>query len=221
MTKMPSASQPFELCPAGSHIAVCYQVIELGTQQDNFEGKITNRFKIWLGWEIADEVMEDGRPFMIGKEYTLSSDSRSILRQHLESWRGKPFEDAELGPEGSFEIQHIIGVGCMLGVEHYTKQSGDQGARVKTLMRMPKGSDAPRLNNEAQYLSLDRGEFERELFDSLGEWMRTRIAGSPEYGLIMAAESRNGAPQESEVEKITKPARPTPGVAITEDEVPF
>lgn len=89
----------FELAPAGTHIAVCYRVIDLGTQETTFKGEVKHQHKILISWEIPDEKMKDGRPFTIGKRYTWSMSEKANLRNDLESWRGK-FTAADFGPNG-------------------------------------------------------------------------------------------------------------------------
>jgi hypothetical protein len=56
-------------------------------------------FKIVLLFELCNETIErDGKtaPISINKEYTLSLGKKSVLRKHLETWRGRPFTDEEL-----------------------------------------------------------------------------------------------------------------------------
>lgn len=81
----------FERVPAGTYPATCYRLIELGTQQVEWQGTIKHQFKIMLSWEIGDERMGDGRPFTVHQHYTLSASDKPKLRQDLESWRGVPF----------------------------------------------------------------------------------------------------------------------------------
>ena len=114
----------FQNVPAGTHPAICYRVIDLGTQEISWQGQVKHQHKILVSWEIADpEVrMEDGRPFSIGNRYTWSMNEKSRLRADLESWRGQAFTEIDLseGP-GGFEIENILGKPCLLSVVHTTK----------------------------------------------------------------------------------------------------
>ena len=103
----PEVKADFEMCPAGAHLAVCYQVIDLGTQLTNYQGKEKQQRKVFIGWELPNELMEDGRPFVVGKRYTFSSYERATLRMHLESWRGSKFSDDEIS---GFNIRNLLGV---------------------------------------------------------------------------------------------------------------
>lgn len=175
--------------PAGTHVAVCYRLIDLGTQKTEYQGETKTQRKIMLSWELADELMEDGRPFTVSKRYTLSSHEKSTLRAHLEAWRGKAFTEAELDPTNpaGFNIKNILGKGCLLSVVHNTKD-GKTYANVGSLSKLIKGQVAPAPKNELVYFSLD--DFDAATFDKLSDGLKQTIAASPEY-------LRRGAPQSS------------------------
>lgn len=183
--KLPSnEGGTFEKCPSGNHLAVCYQVVDLGTQQTNYGPKR----RVWLGWETPHETMDDGRPYVIGKQYTLSANEKATLRKDLESWRGSPFKDSEFGPAGTFEIQSVIGHGCFLNVVH--TESGERVyANVQTVAPMPKGTNAPEPINTPTFVSLDPEEFDSEAFDRLSDWMKQKVAASPEFKKLGAKAS--------------------------------
>lgn len=176
--KLPkSAKSSFEKCPEGNHIAVCYEVLDLGTQEVTFSGESKKKRMIWIGWETPDEIMSDGRPYVIGKRYTLSSHEKSTLRKHLESWRGKRFTEDELE---TFDIKNLIGVGCLLNVVH-SEHDGNTYANIEAVARLPKGTQAPSLTNIPVYVSLEPGAFNAAEFNSLSDRMQETIAASPEY----------------------------------------
>src|SRR5215469_5879253 len=108
---MPPTTGSFSPCPEGSFIAICYRIVDLGTQEVVFQGHAKYTRQLLLSWELPEELMSDGRPFTISKKYTYSSHPKASLRKDLESWRGKRFSDDEI--EG-FDIGNLIGVGCML-----------------------------------------------------------------------------------------------------------
>lgn len=174
--KLPSLTANYAPLDAGTHSAVCFQVLDFGTQEDTYEGKVTVKPKIWLGFEVPSELKSDGEPFVIGREYTFSSSERSTFRKHLQAWRGKPFDDSDFGPEGSFDVENLIGVGCLISVEH----NANGRAVITSIMAMPKGTQAPEGKTAKQFLDLS-GEFNPELYQSLPEWMQERIGQSPEF----------------------------------------
>lgn len=168
---MPKQNE-FESVPAGSYTAVCYRVIDLGTQFSPFYQKSSH--KIMISWELS-EKMKDGRPFSIHKRYTLSAGKNAALRKDLESWRGRAFTEEELG---TFDIGRLIGVGCMIGVSTRT-EGGQTYSDVSSIMQLPKDIPSPTLENEPFYLSLK--EFKQDLYDKLSDGMKAVIAKSPEY----------------------------------------
>lgn len=192
---VPSEGGKFERCPEGNHVAVCFEVIDIGTVETTYLGETKKQRKIWIGWEISNETMEDGRPFVIGKRYTLSSFEKATLRKDLESWRGRKFKDEDFGPGGLFDIKQVIGKGCLLNVV-YTEKEGKTYANIETVAALPKGTVTPPLVNKQTYLSLDPDEFDPAAYESLGERMKATIAESPEFkgleNLVLLSQS--GAP---------------------------
>ena len=179
-TKLPPKND-FELPPAGSHMAICYRVIDLGTQQYEWEGKKSFKPTIMLGFELCNEVMKDGRPFSVQQRFKLGSDKKAKIRIFLESWRGVPFSDDDFG---NFDVAKLIRVPCLLGIIH-TESSGNIYANINSVMKLPKGMTAPSLINEPIHLTFD--EFDQEAFNKLSENMQAVIAKSPEYQELKGA----------------------------------
>lgn len=176
----------FEQTPAGTHVARCYRVIDLGTQQVEWSGQIKHQRKVIVSWELCDKRMDDGRPFTAHQRYTFSSSEKSHFRKHLESWRGKAFSDEDFG-EGGFDVRRLINVPCMLSVVHASK--GDKTyANIGGVLALPKGMNAPDLENETAFLSLEPDEFDQGVFDNLSDNIKDTIRKSPEY-----AELTNGS----------------------------
>lgn len=195
----PNDHKEFELAPAGNHLAVCFQVIDLGTQQVEWSGQVKKQRKIILGWELPNEKMDDGQPFMISSRYTFSSFERAKLMLHLNSWRGRPFTDEEYG---SFEMENLIGKGCFLNLIHEPSKDGSRTyCNIASIAALPKGTKTPELTNQPVYFSLD--EPDEAVWHELPEWMQEIISRSPEYQAL-----RNGPPVEAEQ-------------PFEDDEVPF
>jgi hypothetical protein len=104
--------------PAGVHQAVCVDVIDMGLLEVTFGGKTKTQHKVRVLWQI-DEDMPDGRRFLVQKRYTLSLNEKATLRKDLESWRGKPFTDADV--YDGFDLEKLIGVNALLNVIHAEK----------------------------------------------------------------------------------------------------
>lgn len=169
----------FESPPAGNHLAVCYAVFSLGTQETNWGPKTQVRIQ----WELPAELMADGRPHVIGKTYTYSSNEKSAFVKDLESWRGRKFTDEEFG---KFEVFDVIGKACFLNcVENngYTN--------IETISPLPKGTSPPELVNDKIAFDFDKpdmGELQK-----LTDYWKEKIEASPEF-----AEVVGGRPKQKE-----------------------
>lgn len=162
----------FPKAPVGTHIARCYQVIDLGTQKSTYKDQERWLPKVMLTWELlGDEKMEDGRPFSISNRYTLSLSDKSILGPMLEAWRGKSFTPQE---RDGFDIKNVLGAYCMLNVVHNT--SGDKTyANVSAVMALPKGTPKPEAVNANLYFNLDTDDVA-----ALPEWIQNIVKQSRE-----------------------------------------
>lgn len=176
---MPPKGGDFTPPPEGTHPARCYRVIDLGTQQTEFKGTPKRQHKLLLSWELPTERMDDGRPFTIHQRYTFSSSEKSHFRNHLESWRGKKFEESDFGP-GGFDVSKLVGVPCLVTVVH-DKNGDSTYANVKGIVRLPKGLEVPPPENETVLLILDKDEFQQSVFDKLPDSLKETIRKSPEY----------------------------------------
>lgn len=128
------STKSFKPCPAGVHDAVCAFVVDLGFEYSEQYQKESR--KIMIIWEI-NEPMEDGRPFMIQRRYTLSLNEKATLRKDLEGWRGAKFTDEQLK---GFDVEVLKGKQCQIHIIHNEKD-GKTYANIQSLL--PKGKNSP------------------------------------------------------------------------------
>jgi hypothetical protein len=169
----------FETTPAGVYTAVCYRVIDLGTQLEGFgDEEKKSKHKIMISWELHGEhYMQDGRPFSVHKKYTFSSNEKSSLRKHLEAWRGMAFTDEDFG---KFDIGVLIGKACMMQMVHnISEKDGNTYANISSIMKLPKGMATPDMVNESIYFSLN--EFDEIKLAKLSDQLKQTIMKSPEF----------------------------------------
>ena len=189
----------FEQCPAGSFAARCYQIIDLGHQTFEWKGEAKVAPKVRITWEL-NEMMSDGRPFSISREYTASIGDKANLRKDLEAWRGRPFSAEELR---NFSLENVLGAPCLLGIVHKpSKDNSKVYANVGSIMALPKGMPSPELVNPA--VKFDIGTFDQKAFDGLSSYVQKKILMSKEL-------EENGIPQASSQDE----------PVIESDEVPF
>jgi hypothetical protein len=170
-----SGGTDFKLVPAGSHLAFCIAVVDLGLQPG--AGRFPKpKHQLHLRFETPNERTEyekDGRqieaPMVIGSTYTASMSSKAFLRQHLESWRGRPFTDAEAA---DFDIAKVVGNPCMITVVHEAGGNGKTYANIKGISPVPKGMPVP-AGPENKPIVYTPGDV--SAYDRLPEWLRKKI----------------------------------------------
>jgi hypothetical protein len=174
------SSAPRQLPPAGTHLARCYQIIDLGTHDKEWQGKKRKSHEIRVSWELPNETADFGKghqePFAVHKTYTLSLSEKSNLRHDLQCWRGRDFTEQELA---AFDVAKLLGKTCMTTVTHVEK-NGSTYANVTAVTSVPKGlPDAPQVNPSVEYSIGDDGENAK--FSALPDFLKEMIRTSDEW----------------------------------------
>lgn len=201
----------FENAPAGSHLARCYALIDLGTQVHSWQGETRTQRDVRLSFELPYAPMKGtynaevkGKPFSVHLTVKQSLHPKSTLRRYLEGWRGKKF-DAQSVEE--FNPKNLIGLPCRLSlIENgdYVNIDGIAPATKDEAKAMPK------LINPSVFFALDE-DFSHDVFKQLHEKTREKIAQSPEYRQL----TDGGSSQPDGSEGLSEPE------ASEDDEVPF
>lgn len=170
----------FTPCPAGTHIARCVSIIDIGMQHSEYQGKPTSREQIIIGWEVPEERVhtEDGdKPAFASAFYTNSLNEKANLRGVLESWRGRPFTEKEL--EG-FDLTTILDKACQLTVVHEPKKNGDGiNAKIAGVTPLHKSMTCPPRENPLVVFDIDNPDM--KLFDSFSDGMKKLIEKSDQW----------------------------------------
>jgi hypothetical protein len=208
----------FELAPAGSHLGICFRCIDLGTQI----GQFGSRPLILFSWELTDELMSDGKRFVVSRSYGLSSSRKGLLREVVEGWCGRTLASSEFG---KFDLSELLGTTALVGVRHELRD-GQTYANVASIMRRPKAvADRMSPTNEAIGLSLADRPFRQFEYEKLPAWIRDKIARSPEYTAAVAPQPSVNAGVKRRLKAILsdEPApKPEPaGEPLDDDETPF
>ena len=111
MSFIVSAKKPYTPAPEGLWDAVCIDVVDRGIVKSDLYG---DKHKCRIVWELSCK-MEDGRPFTIQKNYTVSLHKKATLTKDLTSIRGKAFTAEELA---GFDLEKVIGSNCQIVVVH-------------------------------------------------------------------------------------------------------
>lgn len=205
----------FEQPPEGTHVARCVKMIDIGTQEGEYQGKATRKRQAIIGWELPNELMSEGeyagKPFAVSKFYTQSLGEKANLRKDLMNWRGRDFTPEELA---GFDAKNILGKTCMVSL---TKN--DKGrTKVTAVIALPRGMTVPPQVNPTAYLSLEDDEFDQGVFDALSDKMKEMIRKSPEYARLMGignqtADSQDGYRPPAEAD--------FPNDPLDDDDIPF
>jgi hypothetical protein len=175
------------LVPAGSHVAVCVGVYDLGTQTETFDGKTKTAMKCWIDFQLTEEKSENNGPVTIGSFFSVSLHEKATLRKFLDSWRGRPFTQDELK---GFHLGKLLGVPCMLNVIHENKAEGKVRDKIAAIMTLPKGMNKPSPSIKPVMIELEPG-INKQAFESLPEFLKVIAAKSPEYAKVFV---RSGGP---------------------------
>lgn len=177
----------FEQPPVGTHVARCVKVIDIGTQQGEYEGKANFRRQTIIGWELPNELMTEGeykgKPFIVSRFYTASLGEKANLRKDLQNWRGRDFTPQELA---GFDPRNILGACCMLSLTLNDKQK----IRVTGVMALPKGTAVPAQVNSGVFFSLESDEFDEAVYEKLSDGYKKMINISPEYKQLTSFDSK-------------------------------
>lgn len=163
----------------GSYQFRFISVIDYGTQKVEFNGKPKDVHQVNIGYELLDgDQTSEGENFCLYQKYTLSSNKKAILMQHLSGWLGKP--------AGDLDLEEILGKYGNVNVVHNPSKDGSRiYANIASLTPLKKTEKPAQKGKEPLvYFSLKEGEFDRDVFDSLQDWQQTIIAGTKEFAAV-------------------------------------
>jgi hypothetical protein len=198
--------------PAGTHLARCFRVIDLGTQKTTWQGVEKAGKKIQIVWELHGEdsngqplVTKEGSPLVVSSRYTPSLGNKAALRKLLVSWRGREFTDDELL---GFDLKNILGAWCMVTITHNNK--GDKTytnvTSVTGVPAMIKKSGLPEGVSPLVFFDIDSPDM--DVFHSFSQYLQDTISSSPEWRM------RNGDDEAFETKRQSLDD-------MAEDDIPF
>jgi hypothetical protein len=172
-------SNDFERPEDGTYLAMCYRIVDLGTQSEVFSGETKLLRKVTISWELPTERMKDGRPFSVNKRYTFSSAENANLRKDLEAWRGAKFTPETMK---GFEIDRLLGKPCVVTVSTTTNEKGKTFTNIIAITPPIKGTKIPpETENETFCFAMIPGMFNPALMEKLHEKVQETIRKSPEW----------------------------------------
>ena len=183
-TTQSNSTKEFKNAPPGSHLGRLYKIVDLGTQQGEWEGKATFARKMIFYFELHGDddkgsplVNDDGKPLIVTKYYNASLGEKATLRKHLQTWLNLDFSKM---PEG-FKVENILGKFAMINVTTYQKD-GKTRASVEGLSAVPAIVVKHGLPDGFNDISMfDLNKFDSAKFDGLSDSIKKMIMSSPEY----------------------------------------
>lgn len=201
-------SGDYELAPVGVYRAVCTRLLNLGIQETNYGEK----HQIHLAFEI-DENMDDGRPFLMMQNYTVSLNPKARLRKDLEAWRGRAFTAEELG---GFDLKTVLGKPLQISVVH-----SEDGKYANIGAMMPLGRGQQSLAPAGDLLYINSLPEDNASFELLSERMQDRVkSGLDRMKQSMPSMSPHPDPMPVTKDNFQAPP-PSPPSNDLDDEIPF
>lgn len=159
---------------AGSYVAVCIGVIDLGEQYSEKFKNYAN--KVQIVFELPGETIEvDGKqePRQLSREFSIATRKNSGLRMFLSAWNGKTYTDEEFLELDMFDQ---IGRPALLNV--VLNETGEY-ANIEAAIQVPKGIPAP-VSSTAP-IRWDMDAWDDAVFQTLPEWVQEKIKRSTQY----------------------------------------
>jgi hypothetical protein len=122
----------------------------------------------------VNDLMEDGRPFVVSAEFTSFMSEKANLRKFLEAWRGKPFTEEE---RAGFDVKRLLGVPAFVNVVHGKSKKGRTYAELVSASPLPRGMPRPDSINPPVSYEVEDGYPP----ESIPDWIRKKILDSDEF----------------------------------------
>lgn len=174
-----SSTTNYEPIPAGSHVARCVSIVDLGTQTTEYQGETKENHKVRITFETPLETKvfkeENGeQPHLISREFTVSFHPKASLRQFVESWFGKKMTKEE---ETGFNLLELLGKEALINVVH-NESNGKTYANIAGVSPLAKGMTCPEQVNQSIVFDID--SWDQAVYDNMPEWLQDKIMASPE-----------------------------------------
>ena len=157
------------LAPIGTHLAYCYQIVDLGVQVTDFEGAAGEAHQLQIAWELPGEMLNEEQPFAVWKTYTFINSPNAKLPEHVGNWRCVDYKKG-----GELDLEPLLGTFCMVTVGRTDTGKNSKVINVSSLPKaMESLSEATTTFNKPVWFELE--DYKYEAFDLLPEFMQKKI----------------------------------------------
>lgn len=179
-----------QLQPMGTHPAILYSIVNVGTQHETFEGKekLVNKIKFTFEFPLNKQLFYkddvEPRPNVLTMEmtYSVSKNKKTAKKSNLllliEGLYG-PIPEAQYL---TFDISSMLGQKVFASVTHYQKRDGTIGAKINGVSPFNPAMIDPNTINRTNELTIYGTQmgFENEYFAKLYYFDRELIKNSIE-----------------------------------------
>lgn len=168
-----SETKKYKQVPVGTHTGICYMIVDIGTQEVDFEGTTSQKRQVIIGWETPDELTDatpeyPAKPLSVMKTYTLTFGKKAALLKDYAAWTKEP-------EPKKFVLDKLLGTGCNLAVG----ATSGGNAKVVGVTALKATEKVPPLSRGTILYDLRKPD-ELE-YVKLPEFIKEKIAASPEY----------------------------------------
>jgi hypothetical protein len=165
--------------PAGNHPAVLVAVVDMGTQETEFQGERKTQHRVYWVWELVHEIVagtKDER-HVVAIDLTFSMHEKSTMRKWVQSRLGTKIPDGQ-----GYDVSKELGQPCLLNV--VLNKNGYP--KVEGMSALPKGMTCPKPSREpflwtlADYKATGQIELPAWLPWLYGKPIRDYVAGCQE-----------------------------------------
>lgn len=184
-----SKTKNFEEVKPGTYTGTFIRINDLGTQEGSYEGEPKIQHRIFVQWEL-NELMSDGRPFVVGAWVTVSNHEKATLRKWRKALRGSDFTDQEIQEEikNGINLKYLMGAPCLV-VVGLTKTNK---TKVDSIAALPSGVTSPKVVNEMLFTDLEN--YSQEDHDKISPGIKRQVESSPEWRHVTRLSVEQGAP---------------------------
>ncbi len=160
-----------DLPSAGTHTGILYQLIDLGTQVNDFnKAAPKQQRRVNLTWELPEELMGNGKPFVVSKEMAVSTFETAPWSKFIGATLG-------LAPQ-AVNTDALMGKACNLTIIHNETATGTY-VKVDGFAPLKKSDKVPALVNKPVVYDISNPD--RAIFDALPDFLKKKIMAAPEW----------------------------------------
>lgn len=190
----------------GTYMARIVNIIDLGVQEDTYEGEKKIAHKIFVQFEFPTEMItinDEEKPRWLGKDFAVSLHEKATLVKLVSA----------ADPDGSKtrkgrNLKALLDLPLMVTVG----STNTGNAKIAGMARLMKGMTVPPLANPLVFFDLDGDDV--EAFNKLPEWMQEKIKASIDFeDTLFAKALKSGCEKKKE--------KDSGGVADMGDDIPY